>query len=215
MSSLSNKKKQIMKRVLSLVFAVILIFSCLVISVYAEDTEIVLGDMDGDGVVKIVDARIILQMAAAIIEPDVEKADMNLDGVVSLEDARAALAISIDLIELPEKTGDNLISDDPNNEFIKLISTKYKIDPQALVAIYAVPDKGNNFVLEFEKTKNGYSRSPDDLKKLYQIDLERNINIATKTGIGCVGCSASESIFMFSLVKKVIMPEYPDYFDLD
>ena len=48
----------------------------------------------------------------------------------------------------------------------------------------------------------------------YQIDLEKNINSATKTGIGCVGCTAAESILMFSLVKKVIMPEFPDYFEL-
>ena len=204
-----------MKRILYLVFAVLLMFSSLMVSVSAEDAEIVLGDMDGDGVVKIADARIVLQMAAAITEPDVARADMNDDGIVSLEDARAVLAISIDLIELPEKTGDNLISDDSNNEFIKLISTKYKVDSKALVAIYAVPDKGNNFVLEFEKTTKGYSRSPDGLKKLYQIDLERNINIATKSGIGCVGCTAAESVLMFSLVKKVIMPEFPDYFDLD
>ncbi len=206
---------EIIKKILALSFSILFIFGCLSLSVFAEDTTVVLGDIDGDGQVKIADARIVLKMAAGITAPDISKADMNSDGIVSLEDARAVLAISIDLIELPEKTGDNLISDDPNNEFIKLVSTKYNINPEALVAIYAVPDKGNNFVLEFKKTSTGYSRKPDDLKTLYQIDSERNINIATKTGIGCVGCTASESILMFSLVKNVIMPEFPDYFDLD
>lgn len=203
-----------LKKFISLCLTIIIALCCLSLCVFAEETTVVLGDMDGDGEVKIADARIVLSMAAGITEPDVSKADMDSDGIVSLSDARAVLAISIDLFELPEKTGDNLISDDPDNEYIKLISTKYKINPDALVAIYAVPDKGNNFVLEFKKTLSGYSRSPDDLKTIYQIDSEKNINIATKTGIGCVGCTASESILMFSLVKKVIMPEFPDYFDL-
>lgn len=202
------------KKIISLCLTIIIALCYLSLCVFAEETTVVLGDMDGDGEVKIADARIVLSMAAGITEPDVSKADMDSDGIVSLSDARAVLAISIDLFELPEKTGDNLISDDPDNEYIKLISTKYKINPDALVAIYAVPDKGNNFVLEFKKTSSGYSRSPDDLKTIYQIDSEKNINIATKTGIGCVGCTASESILMFSLVKKVIMPEFPDYFDL-
>ncbi len=200
--------------ILSLMLSVIFAFSCFSLSVFAEDTTVVLGDIDGDGEVKVADARAVLSMAAGITLADVTKADMDGDGIVSLADARAVLAISIDLFELPEKTGDNLISDDPNNEFIKLVSSKYSVKAEALVAIYAVPDQGNNFVLEFNKTSNGYSRSPSDLKKIYQIDLDRNINIATKTGVGCVGCTAAESVLMFSLVKKVIMPEFPDYFDL-
>ncbi|MBE6748816.1 MAG: hypothetical protein E7557_06255 [Ruminococcaceae bacterium] len=202
------------KKILALSLSVLLLFTCLSFSVFAEEQNVVFGDIDGDGEVKIVDARIVLSMAAGITEPDVSKADMDADGIVSLSDARAVLALSIDLVELPEKTGDNLISDDPENEFIKLIAEEYDVDPEALVAIYAVPDKGNNFVLEFSKTSKGYSRKPKDLKKLYQIDLEKNINIATKTGIGCVGCSMGESILMFSLVKTVIMPEFPDYFEL-
>jgi len=202
------------KKVLAISLSVLLVFTCFSFSATAEETKATLGDIDGDGQVKIADARIVLKMAADITAADISKADMDGDGIVSLSDARAVLAISVDLIELPEKTGDNLISDDPENEYIKLISTKYNIDPKALVAIYAVPDKGNNFVLEFKKTSKGYGRSPDDLKTLYQIDLDKNINIATKTGVGCVGCSASESILMFNLVKKVIMPEFPDYFDL-
>lgn len=203
-----------LKRNLSLTITAFLLFSMLSFSAFAEDTSVTLGDVDGDGEIRIADARIVLSMAAGLTEPDVSKADMDGDGIVSLGDARAVLSISIDLFELPEKTGDNLISDDPNNEFIKLIAEKYKINPEALVAIYAVPDKGNNFVLEFDKTKSGYSRSPDDLKKLYRIDLEKNVNIATKSGIGCVGCSTAESILMFNLIKTVIMPEFPDYFDL-
>ena len=156
------------KKIISLCLTIIIALCYLSLCVFAEETTVVLGDMDGDGEVKIADARIVLSMAAGITEPDVSKADMDSDGIVSLSDARAVLAISIDLFELPEKTGDNLISDDPDNEYIKLISTKYKINPDALVAIYAVPDKGNNFVLEFKKTSSGYSRSPDDLKTIYQ-----------------------------------------------
>lgn len=121
----------------------------------------------------------------------------------------------IENYEKLSKNGDNLLSDHCENQFIKLVSAEYGVDPDLLVAIYSVPDTGNNFVLEFDGTKGSdgnYVKSPDTLKKVYQIDLERNIKIATESGVGNVNVSYAEGILCFNMVKVVVMEQYPDYF---
>lgn len=113
------------------------------------------------------------------------------------------------------KTGDNILSDNPDNEFIKIIVEKYGVDPKNLVAIYAVPDKGNNFVLEFNGKTDSNGRvikSSDTLKRVHQIDKGRNVKTATGTITGNVGVSYAEGKLVFYLVTNVIMPQYPDYF---
>ena len=107
------------------------------------------------------------------------------------------------------------MSDNPDNEFIKIIVEKYGVDAKNLVAIYAVPDKGNNFVLEFNgKTDSNGSviKSPDTLKRVHQIDKDRNVKTATGTITGNVGVNYAEGKLVFYLVTNVIMPQYPDYF---
>ncbi len=113
------------------------------------------------------------------------------------------------------KNGDNKLSDHYDNLYIKLVSAEYGIDSDLLVAIYSVPDTGNNFVLEFDGTKDANGnivKSPDTLKKVYQIDLERNIKVATSTGVGNVDVSYAEGLLCFNMVKTLVMEQYPDYF---
>ncbi len=115
--------------------------------------------------------------------------------------------------------GENYLSDHYSNEFIQLIERKYGVDTDLLVAIYSVPDTGTNFVLQFNgKTnrKGEVIKSPDTLEKVYQIDSDKNIKIATGTNKGNVGVSYPESVMSFNMVKKIVMSQYPDYFsDLD
>lgn len=113
------------------------------------------------------------------------------------------------------KSGDNIISDSPDNEFIKIVADKYSVDPALLVAIYAVPDKGNNFVLEFNGTKDSDGkiiRSPDTLYRVHLVDLKRNISTTTGKVRGNIGVSFAEGILTFETVKGIIMPQHPDYF---
>ena len=58
------------------------------------------------------------------------------------------------------KNGDNILSDHHNNKYIKLVSEKFGVDKELLVAIYSTPDTGNNFVLEFDgkKDKDGIEK---------------------------------------------------------
>lgn len=122
---------------------------------------------------------------------------------------------AIENYEKLSKNGDNMLSDHHDNQYIKLVAGEYEVDTDLLVAIYSVPDTGNNFVLEFDGTKDSsgnYVKSPDTLKTVYQIDLERNIKVATSSGVGNVGVSYAEGLFCFNMVKSLVMEQYPDYF---
>ncbi len=123
--------------------------------------------------------------------------------------------VAVESYEKLSKNGDNRLSDHYDNEYIKLVEGEYGVDTDLLVAIYSVPDTGTNFVLEFDGTKDSagnYVKSPDTLKKVYQIDLERNISVATSNGVGNVGVSYAEGIFCFNMIKTIVMEQYPDYF---
>ena len=113
------------------------------------------------------------------------------------------------------KNGDNILSDHHNNKYIKLVVNKYNVEAERLVAIYSEPDTGNNFVLEFRDTKDDNGnivKSPDTLHKVYLIDKDKNISIATGTTTGNVGVSYAEGTLCFHMVKSIVMPQYPDYF---
>lgn len=123
--------------------------------------------------------------------------------------------VSVEGLEDFTKTGDNQISDSPDNEFIKLVVNEKGADAERLVAIYAVPDLGNNFVLEFDNKRDDNGniiRSPKTLKRIYHINKERNITVATGKPTGNEGVDYGTSLMTYYLVTDVVMPEFPDYF---
>lgn len=130
-------------------------------------------------------------------------------------DGEATELISVEGLEEFTKTGDNQISDSPSNEFIKLIVDERGVDAERLVAIYAIPDLGNNFVLEFDNKRDDNGnviRSPKTLKRIYHINKERNITVATGKPTGNEGVDYGTSLMTYYLVTDVVMPEFPDYF---
>ena len=208
---------------LSLFLCSVILFSSLSIVAFAEgeNGELILGDVDRSGKVDTQDAREILKMASGIIEGNITVADMNGDGIISVEDATQALvkATNIGGVVIPNKNGDNYLSDDPNNEFIKLIASTYNIDTKALVAIYSVPDSGTNYVLQFKAGgifNKTYEKSPDNLYRVYHIGLapERKISYTSgKLVTGNYNCEGAEGMLVFNLVQTKVMPQYPDYFE--
>ena len=122
---------------------------------------------------------------------------------------------AVEYYEQLSPKGNNILSDNCENEFIKLISETYNIDSDLLVAVYSTPDNGDNFVLQFNGTKddNGnYVKSPATLEKVYQIDKARTVKIATGKKSGNVGVSYGEGMLCFNMIKTVVMEQYPDYF---
>lgn len=113
------------------------------------------------------------------------------------------------------KGGDNILSDHHSNKYIKLVSERYKVDNELLVAIYSEPDTGNNFVLEFSGARDedgNVIKSPDTLTRVYSIDKNKNIAVATGKTTGNIGVSYAEGTLCFNMIKTIVMPQYPEYF---
>ncbi len=208
-------------KISAMVLSAVLICCSLSNIALAEETQVVLGDVDGSGKVDTQDARIILQMAGSIIEPDLAVADMNSDGIVSLDDVFEALTAASNTggVVIPDKNGENFLSDSANNEFIRLISQQFNVDAKALVAIYSEPDTGTNYVLQFKKSLIGsrYEKSPDNLERVYHIGAAPERKISYTNGKLVLGdhynCDAGEGVLVFNLVQTKVMAQYPDYFE--
>ncbi len=206
-------------KIISLLLCVAFLVSTLSVIAFAEGEKI-LGDVDGSGTVDTQDAREILKMASCIIPADSDVADMNGDGIVSVDDAIQALtkASNTGGVVIPDKNGENYLSDDPNNEFIDLIADTYDVDKNALVAIYSVPDSGTNYVLQFKAkglVNKTYEKSPDNLYRVYHIGLAPERTISYTSGnlvTGNYNCSGAEGMLVFNLVQTKVMQQYPDYF---
>ena len=222
-----------MYKISSFLLCLVLLLSSLSISAFAEEGEtegteeptILFGDMDLNGKVETSDARLILRISAGMetVSDDLFIiADMNSDGFVSVEDAILALRAVANIEEggvvIPDKNGDNFLTDDPNNEFIKLIADTYNLDPASLVAIYSVPDSGTNYVLRFKKSLigNKYEKSAGNLSYVYHIGVAPEREISYTNGQLILGdhynCEAAEGVLVFNLVKTTVMEQYPGYF---
>ena len=212
-------------RVTSILLALAVLLCSFSVTALAEDSTVLLGDVDGNGKVDTQDARAILRMASLITAPDLLVADMNSDGIISVDDVMLALEKasnvggSVGGVEIPDANGENFLSDSASNEFIKLVSSKFGVDSKSLVAIYSVPDSGTNYVLQFKKSLIGstYKKSPDNLERVYHIGVAPERVISYTNGKLILGdhynCEAAEGVLVFNLVKTTVMEQYPDYFE--
>lgn len=212
-------------RVVSLLLTLSLLLCTFSVTAFADESTVLLGDVDGNGKVDTQDARAILRMASCIDAPDLSVADMNSDGIISLDDVMEALTKASNVggnvggVEIPDANGENFLSDSASNEFIKLVSQKFGVDSKSLVAIYSVPDSGTNYVLQFKKSLIGstYKKSPDNLERVYHIGVAPQREISYTNGKLLLGdhynCEAAEGVLVFNLVKTSVMEQYPNYFE--
>lgn len=192
------------------------------------------GDVNGDGLIDTNDSILALQMAANIVPADLTVADMDGDGYVSARDARKILRLALyppkdpdagddssgeqEGVVIPDKNGDNKLSDRSDNPFIQLVVQRFDVDPASLVAIYSEPDSGTNYVLQFKKSLVGdkYEKSVDNLQRVYHIGAAPQREISYTNGKLVLGdhynCQAAEGVLVFNLVQTQVMPQYPDYF---
>ena len=92
-----------MKKVIALVLAVIIILSATMM-IPSAATKKYKGDMDGNGDVTAIDARIALQIAVGSRNPTMEQSaagDMNGKGGITSIDARMILQVAVG--ELPKE----------------------------------------------------------------------------------------------------------------
>ena len=57
-------------------------------------------------------------------------------------------------ISMPEKNGTMVTDDSPNNQYIKIVNKEKKINKDLLLAVYSVPESGQNYVFEFYDAEN-------------------------------------------------------------
>lgn len=237
-------------RLLSIALSIALFVVAFNVNAFAEETtddtqteeNILMGDVNGDGIVDTNDSIIALQMAANIV-PVNAAADMDADGYVSVKDARAILRLAlyppkpkpepepdpepdtpqdptggeqVGGVVIPDKNGENKLSDKSDNLYITLIAQRFNVDPASLVAIYSEPDTGTNYVLQFKKSGGKYEKSVDNLQRVYHIGAAPEREISYTNGKLLFGehynCDSGTGVLVFNLVQTQVMPQYPDYF---
>ncbi len=112
-------------------------------------------------------------------------------------------------ISMPDKNGTMVTDKSADNKFIKLISEGRKIKSDMLVAVFAVPESGQNYVFEFtDSTK----RTADTLRRVYLIDSSGKVTgVAAANGSEKENLSSAENWFCMNvLIKGVIFPAIAD-----
>ncbi len=112
-------------------------------------------------------------------------------------------------ISMPEKNGTMVVDSSVSNKFIQIVEDKKDIDPSLLVAVYSVPESGQNYVFEFYDDDG---READDIRRVYLIDSSGKI-----TGIAAVKASERENVSsvenwfcMNVLIKELVYPAVKD-----
>ncbi|MBQ6020441.1 MAG: hypothetical protein IJL26_09725 [Clostridia bacterium] len=99
----------------------------------------------------------------------------------------------------------------PENRFIQIVSKQSGISPSLLTAVYTLPDKGQNYVLEWNGETDASGkilRTADTVRRCYLIDISGRItDVAASDFNESVGMNRIEnSVAMESMIKKILIP---------
>ncbi|MBR1811842.1 MAG: hypothetical protein IJ766_09425 [Clostridia bacterium] len=98
------------------------------------------------------------------------------------------------------------------NKFIKIVNQQYGIDAELLTAVFALPDTGQNYVLEWNSGRDDAGKilhTAENLRRCYLINTAGEVtDIAATKSSERVGMSIAENrIAMETLIKRVILPQ--------
>ena len=154
---------------------------------------------------------------APVHEPETKKPEQTPQTTVRNSETTSAKqsagASNVDLsIELPSANGKMEVDSSRGNKFTVIVSDERKIDAAYLVAVYSIPDSGQNYVFEFS-SKTG--RTADDLRRVYLIDANGKITgVAAKNASEKENVSSVENWFCMNvLIKKLIFPAVENEFN--
>lgn len=110
-----------------------------------------------------------------------------------------------EVISMPEKNGTMVTDSKASNKYIKIINKERKIDTSLLVAVYSVPESGQNYVFEFY---NSEERTKDNIRRVYLINNKGKIeSVAAADASEKENISSAENWFCMNvLIKEVIFP---------
>ena len=112
----------------------------------------------------------------------------------------------IDLhVELPDANGTMVVSTERTNPYIALVSAQRSLPVERLVAVYTVPQTGQNYVFEF----NGDRRTAENIRRVYLIDRNDQIDSVAATDWNeAENVSQTENWFCMNvLIKNMIFPK--------
>ena len=112
----------------------------------------------------------------------------------------------IDLhVELPDANGTMVVSTERTNPYIALVSAQRSLPVERLVAVYTVPQTGQNYVFEF----NAGARTVENLRRVYLIDRNDQIDSVAATDWNeAENVSQTENWFCMNvLIKNMIFPK--------
>lgn len=124
--------------------------------------------------------------------------------------ASSVVVPEVDLsISMPEKNGTMVTDSASSNKFIQIVYKNRKISPDMLVAVFSVPESGQNYVFEY---KTAESREADDIRRVYLIDSEGKITgVAAADGSEKENVTSVENWFCMNvLIKEIIYPAIED-----
>jgi cobalamin biosynthesis Mg chelatase CobN len=121
-------------------------------------------------------------------------------------------ATSVDLsIEMPSSNGQMTVDTSPNNKFTQIVHKDRQIDTGYLIAVYSLPDTGQNYVLEFTSTTDF---TADTLRRVFLIGTNGKISsVAAKSSSERENVSSMENWFCMNvLIKKMLLPAIQNQF---
>ncbi len=124
--------------------------------------------------------------------------------------ASSVVIPEVDLsISMPEKNGTMVTDSSTSNKFIQIVHKNRKISTDMLIAVFSVPESGQNYVFEY---KTAESREADNIRRVYLIDSSGKI-----TGVAAADSSEKENVTsvenwfcMNVLIKEIIYPAIED-----
>lgn len=145
-------------------------------------------------------------------EPVSETTTQNIENetqdVTEKETTTAVSSENIALnVSVPEANGTMQVDLSADNVYTQKVVSDRNVDASYLVAVFSVPESGQNYVFEFS-VAGAQNRTADNLKKVYLIDSNGDIvSVAASNGSEAENISAIENWFCMNvLIKGMILP---------
>lgn len=112
-------------------------------------------------------------------------------------------------IDMPEPNGTMLVSSERENKYIETVVSERGIDPSLLVAVFSVPESGQNYVFEFYSAGE---RTAENIRRVFFINSNGIIESVTASkATERENVSATENWFSMNvLIKQLIFPAVKD-----
>ena len=114
-------------------------------------------------------------------------------------------------MSVPEANGTMEVDLSEDNKYTQIVVNKRGIDASLLVAVYSVPESGQNYVFEFS-SEGAENRTVNNLRRVYLIDSSGKITYVTASSSSeAENVSVVENWFnMNVLIKGMIFPAIED-----